>query len=559
MRGVLREVPTGWRALAVCLGLSVVLTNWGLTQPLGVEEEETVLPRRAPTLAPGRDVEGRLTARTPQAWYRIDVPKTGDVRSLRVTMSLPGGATFDADLAVFDAEGMQLAAAEGVCAEERCLIPIEGLARVFVRVELYAPEDVEGQTEGCPFTLRAELSSRQAVAGLPVYADGLSSLQPGSPVSGELPTDDEDSPTACWHTLELPETGANVARLKLTTGDPKQAALGFGVCQAGGNVLTQSAGSGDVQSLCLPLEGVSGPAYVAVWLNSREPEGATDYTLAVEFTEEESGPEIIVRRTAAGPKSFTNGQRVFGQVVDPAEPFCAWLLNASYGSSQLFVCPDRRETGLRVVIRDQMGWAVREQTVGGDRLTPIPVPDGRMLLVEVGSDRPCGFGMLAVEAREGPTFDPATAQPLAAGAPVTGKLEGGGTAVYRIEAPPAPTVPRVSLAADPLYADLDLSVCAGPGVLLWSSAKPGGSEGVAVLAPGAAPLYIVVTAAKGAAAAYDLTVEETPAAFAPVAGMDTTDYLLSYYAQYAASAAGDVEVDDPLADELGPPEPFGGG
>ncbi|MBM3497803.1 MAG: hypothetical protein FJX74_03945 [Armatimonadetes bacterium] len=543
------------------LGLGLVLTTPGLgdVQPtmadVGAEGETVTLPRRAAALTPDQDVEGTLTARTPAVWYRLNVPQAEDIRSLRVTLTLPEDASFDADLALFDPEGRELAASSGVCPQEQCLTPVEGLPRVFVRVELYEPDESEAQA--CPFALRAELSPRAVIAGLPIYADACLPLQPGHPASGRLPSEDEDSPTVRWYVVELPETVANVARFELTADDSRKAVLGFGICRPGGEVLGEASEGTERQSLRASLEGVSGPVYVAVWLASRQPGEGTDYALSVELAQEEPGPVVLARIAATQPKAFLSGQRVLGQIVDPAQPFRGWLLNTDYAPPQLLVCPDRPGGRLRVTVRDEGGWVVREQEVSGERLAPIRLSEDRLQLIEVAADQPCGFGMAAVATRAAPTFDPTNAQPLPSAGPVAGRLEGGGMAVYRMEAPLAATVPRVQLAADPPYADLDLYICAEPGVLISASTTPGGSEAATVLPAGAAPCYVVVTAAPGAPAAFSLTVEDVPAALAPSAVAGYSDYLRDYFTRALPDETEAAE--DPLADQLGPPDPFGGG
>jgi hypothetical protein len=132
-------------------------------------------------------------------------------------------------------------------------------------------------------------------------------------------------------------------------------------------------------------------------------------------------------------------------------------------------------------------------------------------------------------------------------------------AVYRIEARGAATMPRVQLIADPAYADLDLFVCMDPGTVIAASAKPGGVEGATLGVTGTEPCYVVVTAGTGASAGYELTVEEAPAAFASTAVADYSDYMAELYIRATQVEAETEMLDDPLADKLGAPEPFGGG
>ncbi|MBM3475223.1 MAG: hypothetical protein FJX75_18330 [Armatimonadetes bacterium] len=554
-------------ALAVCLALAAVLgaaaTDSALGQqaePVAGDEGETVaVPRRAAPLAPGRDVAGTVSVQVPEVWYRVNLKQPGDARSLLVTLTLSEDAALDVDLALFDPEGSQLVSSEGTCAQERCLAPIEGLPQVFVRVARYELEEPTAPGQQCRFTLRAELSPRPSVAGIPVFVDGFAPLQDGGTASGHLPTDDKDSPAARWYTLEVGQTSATVARLELTTSDPEKAGLGFGVCGAGGVVLGQSSEAAATQSVRVPLEGLTGALYVAVWLERREPDGETDYALSVKFAEEETGPEVLERAIASQPKAFFANQRILGHIADPAQPFYAWFFDTGYGSPKLVICPAEADAKLTVIVRDDEGWITREQQMGGKSLAPIPLGDSRRCLLEIRADRACGFGITATSAQQGPAFDPATAQALTCSGVVKGKVEAGGTVVYQLQAPLSATVPKVSLAADPIYADLDLFICAAPGVPVWASATPGGSEGAAVLTTGAAPSYVVVVAPPGVSAAFELTVEEVPAAFVPPAQTSASDYL-SYYSSMLSTLSPEGPVTpDPLADKMGAPDPFGGG
>lgn len=518
-RAALLFVPLWWS-----LGVLPLPAQEPVSPP--VEEPAVAIPESVQALPVGQDVRGRVGAARPEAWYVVDLSGPGDGKSLVVDLKLHAGARGDVDMAILDSEATEITASSGTGDTERCLLPIDGLEQVYVRVFLYGePDELRSDRVRAEFTLRAELSPRECVLGVPVFIDDLPPLRDGDSTEGQLPNEGADSADTDLFVAETGGTGATVARFSMAIENPEEADIDLRVYDGHGEEIACSTGTGSREACFVPTEGQD-RLFVAAYLADSEDGAIGRYTLSLRLSEEQPGPDVVERVRELEPKRIFGGQRVLGQVTGALQEFWVWLFVPGEQAGHVALNPADRGAAPRLTVRNGQGWIVGESAgAPGLCVVPFEAAETAYFLIQVTADEPCGFSLCASGAAPPVSFDPERATSLAIGTPATGEVQGGVPAVFRLQVPVSAAAPLVTLKADPLFADLDLLVCAGPDAVLSASRKPGGSEATDVPIAGAAPVYVVVTAPEGVSAEFELSVQERPPDSAP-SGLDWSSFGL---------------------------------
>jgi hypothetical protein len=502
----------------------------------------------AKALPLGTDFSGTLDAGALLAVHVLSIPKHTDAKSLLVTLTTPTQGTTDISFGIVDKDMNSLADSMTVGNERRCLLPIPDLPKVYVGVS------ANGQS--ARYTLRAGLSPHECVAKIPVFVDDLPVLREGGTVEGRLPEKGGDFPGARWYRADLGTTKATVAKLELKA-PADQGDVDLGVCGADGTALASVTTEGSVSELRTPIATAGSRLFVAVWLADAPKAETVAYSLSMELLDEEPGPKVLERVATAAPKAFTAGRPVLGQVPGKERAYYGWLTMANRPVGSLLLSPSNPEAKTRLIARNEQGWLIAdsEEGAGLRQLSTANASLPYWTLIEVIADRPCGFVLYPMPAETGVPFDAASAQPLACGKTVEGRSgpAKGVAAVYRLDATPSAKVPRITLTVDPVYADLDLLVCASPDAVMWRSENPGGIETAYAPLAGLAPVYVLVTAPEGIDARFRLTAEEVDGSSVPAELYRPTAPTPSPAASSGSGEAGAV------CSPYGAPPPFSGG
>jgi len=497
-------------SLLATFSLVTVWAQEPVSPPVELPEERPILPKKAQPLPPGTAVEGSLYAARPQTWYVLDLSDPGDAQSLLLELQMTAGARGDVDLELYDAGANAIASSVSTTDRERCLVPIGDRQRAYVRVYLYGePDELRGDRAEAEYTLRAELSPRETLPGIGAFVDDIPPLRDGQPVSDRLPARGSENPGRRMYLIDLSDTDATVARVVMKIANPDEVDIDLDVYDEMGQELASSVETGPREMCFVPIED-NKRLFAAAYLADSDDRVTGRYELSLGLSSEEPGPAVIERVEGLGVKSFVVGQRALGQVTEGRKDFLAWLYQPEEPVSAVVLNPAEAGASPRLILRNSEGWIIGESTeADGLQQVALEAIEDSYLLVQVTAEKPCGFSLCATPVTPAITFDPANAKPLAVGSSATGRVggEAGSVAVYRLEAPLSAAVPQVTLKADPIFADLDLFVCATPEAVLSIAAEPGGLETAAVPLGGVAPVYVVVMAAEGVAAEFEVAVE----------------------------------------------------
>jgi hypothetical protein len=527
------------RQLALLIGLTPILavSTTRAQEPAGAGPRPEVMPvpRAIGDLLPvGEDIEAPIARLREENWWKVDLANAEPSKSLEVTLTFDPKDGDDLDIAIVTLAGDVLADSTGTGPTERCAAPIEGLKEAAVLVSRYnltrAVDAPIGQQPpvGLRFTLRAELTTKRAVRGLPLFLEDLVALPGGRAEFNEVGRLPSRIQPGSWagYVLDTASTDANVARVVLRHEVMENADLDLYIYGEDGEQLASSVSASGSERCLVPLRG-RGRLFVCVKEEAEgEPQPIT-YDLAISLVREAvPGPQVLEIVRSRPTKRFAPGERVLGQITQAGGGYYAWLYLRTRQQPTVFLNPSDPEARVKLVTRDQDGWTVSESSGEPGLQVAASETDARgLLLVEATADRPCGFALCASQAMAPVSFDPASAppDPLSPGRSVEGTIDGGpdGSAVaFRLVAPLTAGLPRVVLTADPVYADLDLYVCPTPATVVAASVNPGGCEAAHVPCPGTAPVYVVVKAPRDTAARFTLSVEEDRTPVEPVKGIE---------------------------------------